>query len=657
LRNLRIALALALLISTLVTPVAVGSPLPDVPGSGSRTFPETGKIVRGVFLDYWDNNGGLPQQGYPISAELQEISDLNGKTYTVQYFERAVFEYHPENRPPYDVLLSQLGTFRYKEKYPSAIKVAQPAPRSPCTATHDDSDVDTGAGFQPQAPQRQSVGKGLALSGFVLSSKDCKPIAGVKIEMRPEVGGQHPDSQRATLFTDATGQYHFESQFPQHIHMRVSAHGFKTIIANGYHTSTGRSVDTFDIVLMPDPSCVQFPQTDQSLCGAFRDYWQTHGGLPQQGYPISDEFDEKSDLNGKTYTVQYFERAVFEHHPENQAPYDILLSQLGTFRYAAKYSAQIAPTPGPYTGPAARAGHELVYDDVRKVVLMLNAGDVAGDAEGSPTRLWSWNGREWKLLSTGGPPTRSLGGAAFDSRRGVLVIHGGVTNNFNYNDTWEWNGTRWDKKTTTPNPGFRHHFLMAYDSARGMIVAYGGNLQGDQTAQSELTFPTDTWTWDGQTWKQVDTTGLGTRYHYAMTYDSVRKTTLIFGGSAHTSNRNDLWSWDGAKWTQLTSSGDRPTSRSSPAMAYDERTGKTILFGGRVASSVLNDTWSWDGSKWTQLQISGPIPPARSHHAMTYDKSRQKIVMFGGIAAGADDNYLADTWEFDGTMWTKVSGP
>jgi hypothetical protein len=27
----------------------------------------------------------------------------------VQYFERARFEYHPENQPPYDVLLGLLG--------------------------------------------------------------------------------------------------------------------------------------------------------------------------------------------------------------------------------------------------------------------------------------------------------------------------------------------------------------------------------------------------------------------------------------------------------------------------------------------------------------------------------------------------------------------
>lgn len=92
-----------------------------------RTFTETGKTVCGRFLAYWTDHGGLAQQGFPISEEFQEKSDLNGQIYTVQYFERAVFEYHPENQPPFDVLLSQLGTFRYREKYGNAT----PAPTSP----------------------------------------------------------------------------------------------------------------------------------------------------------------------------------------------------------------------------------------------------------------------------------------------------------------------------------------------------------------------------------------------------------------------------------------------------------------------------------------------------------------------------------------------
>ena len=45
---------------------------------------------------------------------------MNGQAYTVQYFERAVFEHHPENQPPYDVLLSLLGALRLKEKHGGA---------------------------------------------------------------------------------------------------------------------------------------------------------------------------------------------------------------------------------------------------------------------------------------------------------------------------------------------------------------------------------------------------------------------------------------------------------------------------------------------------------------------------------------------------------
>lgn len=95
-------------------------------------------------------------------------------------------------------------------------------------------------------------------------------------------------------------------------------------------------------------NCRTFPETKQAVCGRFLKYWQEHGGLAQQGYPISVEFQEKSDLNGQTYTVQYFERAVFEYHPENPPPSDVLLSQLGTFQYRAKYGSG---TPGPQPRP------------------------------------------------------------------------------------------------------------------------------------------------------------------------------------------------------------------------------------------------------------------------------------------------------------------
>ena len=78
-----------------------------------------GVVLGGLFRAYWESHRGLAQQGYPISAEFGEVSSaLDGKAYIVQYFEPAVFELHPENAgTPYAVLLSQLGTFRYRAVY------------------------------------------------------------------------------------------------------------------------------------------------------------------------------------------------------------------------------------------------------------------------------------------------------------------------------------------------------------------------------------------------------------------------------------------------------------------------------------------------------------------------------------------------------------
>src|SRR5207237_226004 len=84
-------------------------------------------------------------------------------------------------------------------------------------------------------------------------------------------------------------------------------------------------------------SAVSFSQTGMHLGGTFLDYWRAHGGLSQQGLPISDEFTERSDVDGKRYVVQYFERAVFELHPDNSPPYNVLLSQLGSMQMKRKY--------------------------------------------------------------------------------------------------------------------------------------------------------------------------------------------------------------------------------------------------------------------------------------------------------------------------------
>ncbi|MGA7731876.1 MAG: hypothetical protein WCD37_11475 [Chloroflexia bacterium] len=198
---------------------AVGGVVPlshaQTPQPGCRAFPQTGKSVCGRFLQYWDAHGGLAQQGYPVSGEFQEASEIDGKTYTVQYFERAVFEAHPENKAPYDVLLSLLGRMKLEERYP----------------------------------------------------------------------GGAPDGDKG---------------------------------------------------LVPGES-LTFPQTGKMVSGAFLKYWREHGGLAQQGYPISNAMYQGDTRAAPPRIVQYFERAVFELHPENDEPFSVLLSRLGAERFEARY--------------------------------------------------------------------------------------------------------------------------------------------------------------------------------------------------------------------------------------------------------------------------------------------------------------------------------
>ncbi len=112
------------------------------------------------------------------------------------------------------------------------------------------------------------------------------------------------------------------------------------VLAAGITLGIGISLTWRDYGTLAQTSggCQTFQQTGHKVCGRFLDYWQKHGGLAQQGYPLSEEFTETSPLNGKPYTVQYFERAVFELHPENKPPNDVLLSQLGAFLGKVKYA-------------------------------------------------------------------------------------------------------------------------------------------------------------------------------------------------------------------------------------------------------------------------------------------------------------------------------
>ncbi|HUP27357.1 MAG TPA: hypothetical protein VM409_02905 [Chloroflexia bacterium] len=79
----------------------------DTPSS--HFFSETGHNLSNAFLTFWQRNGGLAVYGYPISEEVVETNAADGREYTVQYFERNRFEWHPERTSANNVQIGLLG--------------------------------------------------------------------------------------------------------------------------------------------------------------------------------------------------------------------------------------------------------------------------------------------------------------------------------------------------------------------------------------------------------------------------------------------------------------------------------------------------------------------------------------------------------------------
>lgn len=192
-------------ISSLATPAAR---VPAFPNTADRVyFSETGHSLAYGFLTYWRENGGLARFGYPKTEEFSEYDPIVGQSFTVQYFERARFEYHPEFAgTEFEVLLGHMGRWALARR-----------------------------GIDP--------------------------------------------------WSSAT---------------------------------TARSGLTY------------FPETGHNMGAEFARYWRDRGGLMSFGFPISETMRELNPEDGKTYVVQYFERARFEFHPEYAGTKDeVLLGLLG----------------------------------------------------------------------------------------------------------------------------------------------------------------------------------------------------------------------------------------------------------------------------------------------------------------------------------------
>ena len=296
------------------------------------------------------------------------------------------------------------------------------------------------------------------------------------------------------------------------------------------------------------------------------------------------------------------------------------------------------------TKPPASVGHALVFHEARGKVLLLNAGLGAMDDSreiGKPTRIWEWDGSTWKLIDSSGPPIRNLAGVTYDSRRNVIVVHGGTASaSLNYGETWEWSTSGWAKKSDG-GPGVRSHTQLAFDKARGRAVLFGG-----QNADATV-FPNDTWEWDGATWTRAATSGPPPRVHHALGYDPASGHVIVFGGyQPNVADLGDAWSWDGTKWTPLAGS----TPRTHAQLGINPAGSTPLVVAGITPGGPARTMLVFEQNAWRSVNMDGP--PTRYLTAVAYDATRRVLVMYGGGATEGTALY-GDTWEFDGTTWQR----
>jgi hypothetical protein len=293
--------------------------------------------------------------------------------------------------------------------------------------------------------------------------------------------------------------------------------------------------------------------------------------------------------------------------------------------------------------PGKRAHHSIIYDaKLSRVILTGGSTPLNG---GSSfifyDDTWAFDGKRWEKQDVTSDQ-RSGAALAQEMPKGKVYSIGGFRNNISLADVRVLNKKGWSTVSTLPLPGITEAGVV-YDSKRKVFVLFGGSISGGGVNNN-------TWEWDGEKWKKIESENPPGRQAFTMVYDEHRKVTVVFGGMGATPKEifGDTWEYDGKTWKKVSDGG--PGARMAMGFTYDSKRGMLIIFGGSSANGILGDTWGWDGKDWKQLSTSGPQPRMMGY--LAYDRLRDRVVMFGGRRGWPND--ANDTWEWDGSMWTEI---
>ena len=185
----------------------------------------------------------------------------------------------------------------------------------------------------------------------------------------------------------------------------------------------------------------------------------------------------------------------------------------------------------------------------------------------------------------------------YDSFRKQVTIFGGSYYSTRYSETWDFSDTTWTKRSPANQPSGRNRPSIAYDPKRRVTVLFGGSVPGDST------FYNDTWEFDGNDWiRKSPYTPPSPRNGATMVYDQNRGKMVLFGGYRWEGRMvffDETWEYDGAQWIEVFPLS-KPAARETAAMGYDSARGKVVLFGG--APSRRHRVQRYLGMEWNKSE-------------------------------------------------------
>jgi hypothetical protein len=188
--------------------------------------------------------------------------------------------------------------------------------------------------------------------------------------------------------------------------------------------------------------------------------------------------------------------------------------------------------------------------------------------------------------------------------------------------------------------------VSVYDEARQVTVAL---LFGAPVNGIQ---PVGTWEWDGAVWLQNVTAGVPTAVvadAMVLVYDPIGRRVLGVDHEGPTSSGVELWQYTGSTWTLLPHNGTLPPTVPEIAAAFDRNRNRLVV-------QDQADTWEWDGAVWT-LRATTTSPGRVDGARMAFDAQRGRCVLVGGQRWDpvlASLVYDTNTYEWDGSSWSVL---